>query len=194
MQELDVSDFFKTCRFQELGRSADFSADDPIEVALMTALLHHGADVNQADETVSFCLHFVDGYVFGSSLVKCVSEGFAATQFPASLGPSGYNHPAPPPPSPPPRLPFSSAPHPSSFSLVQWRRGLEWLHLHGLQPQLNRFPVGYQGLLSYTNSLLPGIMQGWTALHYATAANCSRAIQMLVSAGADVNAQDGKVR
>ena len=37
-------------------------------------------------------------------------------------------------------------------------------------------------------------MQGRTALHYAADADCSRAIQMLVSAGADVNAQDGKVR
>ena len=53
-------------------------------------------------------------------------------------------------------------------------------------------PIGYKGLLS--DAHLPGIMQGWTALHYATAANCSRAIQLLVSAGADVNAQDGKVR
>ena len=33
-------------------------------------------------------------------------------------------------------------------------------------------------------------MQGWTALHYAAAANDTRAIQLLVSAGADVNAQE----
>ena len=38
------------------------------------------------------------------------------------------------------------------------------------------------------------IMQGWTALHYAAAFDCPRAMQLLVSAGADVNAQDTKVR
>ena len=37
-------------------------------------------------------------------------------------------------------------------------------------------------------------MQGWTPLHYAAAGNCTKAIQVLVAAGADVNAQDGKVR
>ena len=37
-------------------------------------------------------------------------------------------------------------------------------------------------------------MQGWTALHYAAADDCTEAMQLLVSAGADVNAQDGKVR
>lgn len=39
-----------------------------------------------------------------------------------------------------------------------------------------------------------GVLQGWTALHYAAAANNTQAIQMLVAKGADVNAKDSKVR
>lgn len=39
-----------------------------------------------------------------------------------------------------------------------------------------------------------GILQGRTALHYAAAANCTQAIQLLVARGADVNAKDSKVR
>ena len=50
-----------------------------------------------------------------------------------------------------------------------------------------------QGSTVQYHRLFLGIMQGWTPLHYAVAADCTEAIQLLVSAGA-VNAQDPKVR
>lgn len=41
---------------------------------------------------------------------------------------------------------------------------------------------------------LSGMVYDWRAPHSAAAANCTQAIQMLESAGADVNAKEGKVR
>ena len=100
------------------------------------------------------------------------------------------------PPSLPPCL-LASSLHPALCVLSKWGMGMNGCitmnHTHRLspcsQPLLNVYC-----LISTTSSFASCIMQGWTALHYATAANRSRAIQMLVSAGADVNAQDGKVR
>lgn len=99
------------------------------------------------------------------------------------------------PPFPPPPPSFC----PSQPHLFVWWTAKERPELICLlgacsQQLQNTSPTGNKGLLSDVNRLLPGIMQGWTALQYAAAANCMKAIQLLVSAGADINAQDGKVR
>ena len=62
MQVLFKLDFLEGYRpvnpgFDQLARGKD--SHDPIQVELMAELLHRGADANQADETVSFCLQFV---------------------------------------------------------------------------------------------------------------------------------------
>lgn len=56
-------DFQKDMRFNDpssscLQPSKQLLADDVVEVALMTELLHRGADAKESDELVSFCSEF----------------------------------------------------------------------------------------------------------------------------------------
>ena len=68
---------------------------------------------------------------------------------------------------------------------------LRMIHPASTSPSPHVPPPSPSCLLSDANRLLP--VQGWTPLHYATAAHSTEAIQLLVSGGADVNAQDLEV-
>ena len=60
MQELSMFDFEKKSRFKGLLRFDQFEgsghllSDNFMQVALLTELMHRGADANQVDELVSF--------------------------------------------------------------------------------------------------------------------------------------------
>lgn len=77
LQALDIFDFdaefrFIGSRFSDLECSKHLLADDSMEVALMTELLHRGADPTQADKMVSFCCNLwvaADGHKHFASLL-----------------------------------------------------------------------------------------------------------------------------
>lgn len=86
MQEFDKFDFWREFRFQGrrficYERSEHVLADDSMEVALMTELLHRGADAKQADEMVSFCRLLLDAH----NHCKCTNAGLEVTQCLAAL-------------------------------------------------------------------------------------------------------------
>lgn len=90
MQEVDIFDFEEDCRlkgsrFSGIERSKHLLPNDSMEVALMAELLHRGADANQADELVSFCLQVVGYCLIEISTVRCATESLRVTQCPASL-------------------------------------------------------------------------------------------------------------
>ena len=101
--------------------------------------------------------------------------------------------PPPPPPGPlynPPLYPASLSSYVSVAQCeLEQNAPYRLRACYGLSSATAKLSIDYVRLLSDISVLLPGIVQGWTALHCATAANCIRAIQLLVSAGADVNAQ-----